>query len=237
MPFDGGDIILAIRGVAGLGGHIEGVVVRGITAVQQQSHGESVQHFRETLQHVGGGERGNRFVPVYAVPTAEMVVVEMGQNGIIEGWIAGPGHTAFDIVRQERTYAPAAFPGGIPAGPDARVGDGCVRPYQTCFFQRAGGIDQHLRPVREDEEGAFAGGRVDEMDVQHPFRPGGEGLSYRSCRYRFRTAAGTAARVDDGRIGFPATGAAAGREKQPGKGKYPEGEVLFHCRCFGKGIV
>ena len=98
MPFDGSDIILAIRGVAGLGGHIEGIVVRRIAAVQQQSHGEGVQHFRETLQHVGGGERGNRFVPVHAVPPAEMVVVEMGQNGIIEGGIAGPGHAAVDIV-------------------------------------------------------------------------------------------------------------------------------------------
>ncbi|MBQ5435899.1 MAG: hypothetical protein IIT50_07620, partial [Bacteroidales bacterium] len=33
------------------------------------------------------------------------------------------------------------------------------------------------------------------------------------------------------------TGAAAGREKQPGKGEKPDGQVLFHCRCLGKGMV
>ena len=166
------------------------------------------------------------------------------QHGIIEGRIARPRHAAVDVVCQEGSHAPAAFPGGIPAGPDARVGDGCVRSHQTGFFQRAGGIDQHLCPVREDEKGAFSGGGVDEMDVQHPFRPGGEGLSQGGSRNRLRPAAGTAgtasgtsAGVDNGRIGVSVTGTAAGREKQPGKGEKPDGQVLFHCRCLGKGMV
>ena len=162
------------------------------------------------------------------------------QHGIIEGRIAGPRHAAVDVVCQVGSHAPAAFPGGIPAGADAGIDNGRVRPHQAGRFQGTSRIDQHLCPVREDEEGAFAGGGVDEMDVQHPFRPGGEGLSQGGSRNRLRPAAGTAgtaARVDDGRIGVTATGAAAGREKQPGKGEKPDGQVLFHCRCLGKGMV
>lgn len=166
------------------------------------------------------------------------------QHGIIEGRIARPRHAAVDVVCQERPHAPAAFPGGIPAGADAGIDNGRVRPHQAGRFQGAGRINQHLCPVREDEKGAFSGGGVDEMDVEHPFRPGGEGMSKGGSRNRLRpaagtagTASGTAAGVDNGRIGVTATGAAAGREKQPGKGEKPDGQVLFHCRCLGKGMV
>ena len=150
--------------------HIKGIVVVGPAAVHQLTCRYQVQHFGKTLfavgrRQVGHGEGG--------AVAAEMVGVEVGVDDIVKFTVAGPDHTVLDVVGDELAGPERRVFSRVPAAADAGVGGtahGSGRVYG------AGGIHEHLRAVRENQESTLARGGVDKMDIKHPFAPGGQGL-------------------------------------------------------------
>ena len=93
---------------------------------------------------------------------------------IVERVVLRPLHAFADVVRDVLAGVPAGGLGGVPAGTYADVG-GAAHRAGLSGTSRC--IDQHLGAVGEDDECALPGGCVDEMNVEHALRPGGQGLA------------------------------------------------------------
>ena len=104
-----------------------------------------------------------------AVSSAEVVVVEVGEQYVVQFVVARPGLALEYVAADEFAVVEAADAGGrIPAGAYSGVGHAV---YSARGYAGAGCVDKHLGSVGEDEKNALSGRGVHEMYVELPLDP------------------------------------------------------------------